>query len=278
MAVMIMKTIASKTHAIDKIYKAEFLYNFGQLYQLPILRPLLNIIVSKAKHGLIEFDIQAESLVKRVEGSCKTESVFSKISGIFSKKHTIIIQGITPETIMHELAHAVEKESGIDLNNDFRKALGLDMKNREPSNMQLARAVKIITLYEMKGYKIKNVMEELFARYFELLAMSYEVGGWGKYQFYYADIANYFENTTKWIEQVFNKIISKKIDKEVLEWSNNLVKNLKPYEKKWKEKISFDSNAGKKQKWSARTKSIGDWQKSWEEFSGKKFKDKNNKN
>jgi len=275
---MIIETISSCTTSLSPEYKAKFLYNFEQLYQIPILRPSLNLIVTKAKLGLINFKIEPVTLIKKIGGSCKTESLFHKMGNIFSKKHTILIKNITPEIIMHELAHAIEKESGIDLNGDFRKALGFDMKNRQPSNIQLAKAVKIITFNELKKYKAKNYMAELFARYFELLAMSYEVGGWGKYQFHYADISKYFENTTNWIEQIFNELISKKIDKEILKWSDNLVQNLKPYQKEWTEKFNSNvkdsekTNLSRRKNWAKKVGSLGKWENEW-----KKFNEKNDK-
>jgi len=279
---MIIKTISLHTTSNFPEHKEKFLRNFEQLYQLPILRPTLNLITTKAKSELVKFAIEPSKVWNRLAGHCQTESIFSKIGDFFLRnhKHIISIKSINSEVIIHEIAHAIEKESGIDLNDEFRKVLGLDMKNRQSNNIQVARGVETIMVEQLKGYDKKHIMSELFARYFELLAMSYEVSGWSEYQFHYDDVTKYFANTTIWIEDVFNGIIGKKIDKKVLQWSNKLIQNLEPYKKKWTDDVKSESSKTQRsdaigsKKWTGRTKSIGDWQKSYEEFSGEKLEDK----
>jgi hypothetical protein len=279
---MILEIISSHTNAITLRRKEKFLYNFEQLYQLPILHPILNLITSKAKNNLVEFIIEPQKNWDRLAGHCKTEGIFNKIGSFFSKNHKykIFIKNINAEVIIHEIAHAIEKEIRIDLNQDFRKVLTLDFQNRNSQNIQMISGIETIMIKQLKGYNKSHIMSELFARYFELLAMSYEVNGWGQYQFYYQDIVGYFENTTKMIEKKFNNTINKKIDKEVLTWSKDLVKNLKPYKKQWAKDMEFQSNKARRQntvgtgKWTGKTKSIGDWQRSWERFEELENKDK----
>lgn len=266
---MILKIIFQHTSAILPEYKKQFLEYFKQLYQLPILRPILNLMATKAKNNLVEFKVEPSKVWNRLAGHCETEGVFDRVAKFFSRKNIILIKSITPEVIIHEIAHAAEKELQIDLDADFRRVLGLDMRQQH-TNIQVERAVETIMKQQLKDYKADNVMEELFARYFELLAMSYEVNGWGQYQFYYKDISEYFKNTTKWIEEIFNDAVSKKIEEDVRKASKNFVKKLVPYQKEWIKKTkSIHSKTCKPDsigKWTGITKSTGDWEKSWKQY------------
>ena len=165
---------------------------------------------------------------------------------------------------MHEIAHAVEKTSGIDLNGDFRRVLGLDMNGKISQNLQVAPAVENVIVNELKSYKINNIMEELFARYFEMLAMSYEVDGFSKYQYKYGDITSYFENTTLWIQAYFNPLITTMVDGDIKKEAENLVRNLQPYTKNWASDAkdthyNFDERG--KKNWASGTKSTSRWNK-----------------
>lgn len=244
--------------------KERFLKKFQQLYHLEILHPSLNLIVSKCKNNQVNFVIEPLKNWDRCVGHCQTKGFFGKIGDMFSRKltHIINIKTVECDIIMHEMAHAVEKSSGVDLNGDFRKVLGNDMRNRFSNNLQVASAVENVMKNELKSYKLNNIMEELFARYFEMLAMSYEVGGFSRYQFKYNDIINYFENTTLWVKEYFNPLISKLIDGEVEKASKIFVENLEPYKKSWADDVksthyNYDENG--KKNWASGTKSTNRW-------------------
>ena len=70
----------------------------------------------------------------------------------------INIKTVECDIIMHEMAHAVEKTSGIDLNGDFRKVLGNDMKNRFSNNIQVASAVENVIKKEHE--RIQKQLDE----------------------------------------------------------------------------------------------------------------------
>ena len=244
--------------------KERFLKKFQQLYHLEILHPSLNLIVSKCKNSQVKFVIEPLKNWDRCVGHCQTKGFFGKIGDMFSRNltHTINIKTVEHDIIMHEMAHAVEKTSGIDLNGDFRKVLGNDMRNRFSHNLQVASAVENVMKNELKSYKLNNIMEELFARYFEMLAMSYEVGGFSRYQFKYNDIVNYFENTTLWVKEYFNPLISKLIDGEVGKAGKIFAENLEPYNKSWADDAksthyNYDENG--KKNWASGTKSTNRW-------------------
>lgn len=261
---MILEIVSKTTEVKFEGDREKFLRKFEQLYQLEILRPSLNLIVSKCKRGEANFVIEPLKSWDRCAGHCQTKGFFSKIGGVFSKNltHEIVIKTIESDIIMHEIAHAIEKNSGININSEFKKALESDINLRNASHLQVAPAVESVMKTELKNYKLQNHMEELFARYFELLAMSYEVGGFSRYQFKYNDIIGYLKNTTDWIINYFNPIISKMVDGMVENESKKLVENLKPYEKKWAEDVKnthYHVDSGGTKNWSSGTKSTNRW-------------------
>jgi len=261
---VILEIISKATTARYEGDKEKFLKKFEQLYQLEILRPSLNLIVSKCKNNQASFVVEPLKNWDRCLGHCQTKGFLSKIGGIFSKKliHEIVIKTIESDIIMHEIAHAVEKSSGIDINGDFRKMLDADINGRTASHLQVAPAVESVMKTELKSYKLQNHMEELFARYFELLAMSYEVGGFSRYQFKYNDIVAYLKNTTYWVTNYFNPLISKMIDGTVENEAKKLVEVLKPYQKKWADDIKnthYDINSNGTKNWASGTKSTNRW-------------------
>ncbi len=261
---MILEIVSKVTKAKFDGDKEKFLRRFEQLYQLEILRPSLNLIVSKCKRREANFVVEPLKSWDRCAGHCQTKGFFSRMGGMFSKNltHEIVIKTIESDIIMHEIAHAVEKSSGVDINGDFKRALESDINGRTASHLQVAPAVESVMRTELKNYKLQNHMEELFARYFELLAMSYEVGGFSRYQFKYDDIVGYLKNTTNWTINYFNPMISKMVDGTVENEARKLVENLKPYEKKWAEDVKnthyhVDSTGTKN--WASGTKSTNRW-------------------
>lgn len=261
---MILDILSKATTAKFPDDKEKFMKKFEHLYQLEILRPSLNLILTKCKNGQANFVITPLRHWDRCLGHCQTKGFFGKIGDMFSRnlKHEIVIRTIESDIIMHETAHAVEKTSAIDLNGDFRTGIGLDMKNRRSSNLEVANAVDNVMKYELKNYKLNNVMEELFARYFEMLAMSYEVGGFSRFQFKYDDIVAYFENTTRWVKGYFNPLISKAIDKSVEAEANAFVSTLEPYKKSWAENAKhtqYQYNKDGTKNWASGTKSTHRW-------------------
>ncbi|HSQ98042.1 MAG TPA: hypothetical protein VLL98_05000, partial [Rickettsiales bacterium] len=201
---MIINIISENTTAKFLGDKEKFLRKFEKLYQLEILIPSLSLIVSKCKNNQADFIIEPIKNWDRCEGHCQTKGFFEKIGGIFSRNltNTINIKTIECSIVMHEIAHAVVAISGVNLNSDFRKVLASDLS--EKASLKIAPMVQNIMKDELKPYKLNNIIDELFARYFEIIAMSYEVDGFSRYQFKYEDVVGYFKNTTFWVENYFN--------------------------------------------------------------------------
>ncbi len=260
-------------------HEQEFIKNFEQLYQIKLLKDLLDLILTKAKQKKAKFVIKISRIWNRAAGDCQTEGIVERIGGkiLRRKYYTITIRNISHEVIMHEIAHAVEKESAINLNGEFRKAIANDMQEIEFASASVKTAIKQIMIEEMKAYKASQVMEEMFARYFELLAMSYDVGGWGRYQFYAKDIIKFFENTTRWVESSFNPMIKHLSDKEIVTASDKFVANLKPYQMEWVKKIgSIHNNTPRNgaigdKKWTGNMGSNNDWLASYQKHANEQI-------
>ena len=174
----ILSYVYSNTIFEKKTDLEYFIYCLSELYRIPIFVPVLNAIITQLKRGNAVFKVQPLKSYDRVLGHCTTatkevrsqESTFK--NGIFSKHYTIVIKKIIPDIIIHEIGHAVEHISGINVNGDFKKALYEDLRLNNTHLLQVKSAVKDIMEQQLKNYKLENHMAELFARYFELVAMS----------------------------------------------------------------------------------------------------------
>lgn len=235
----ILNYIYSNIEFQNKTDLESFIFSFTELYKLPILVSLLNSIITKLKHKQANFKLIPLKTWDRVLGHCKTvtkeikaqESVFKQ--KLFNKYYTIVIKQNTSDIIIHEIGHAIESISNIDINKEFKANLDKDLHINNSNSIQLKAAVVDVMQKQLKGYELKNITSELFARFFELLAMSEEVGGWGKYQFNYTEISNYFKNTIIWTKNILIPILHKKIDQDIETDSIKFIENLKPYKKEW---------------------------------------------
>ena len=164
------------------------------------------------------------------------------------------------------MAHALEAEGGIVLNEDFRKAIGFDMKDRKPQNIALAGAIKHLMVEDVKSYSSNQIISELFSRYFELLSMSQDVQTHG--DFLTKDVMDFFANTTRFLDQVFNPRIKAKVDIAIAKHSAKLIEEKAfKQEPKFAHKVDYfykkiDEKVQKT--WGANVKSNAAWQKSWQ--------------
>ncbi|MDR1498800.1 MAG: hypothetical protein LBS34_00740 [Rickettsiales bacterium] len=239
---VILNYIYSNLESVKKSDIETFIYCFTELYRLPLLVPLLDAIVTKLKHKQACFKLIPKNNWDRLNGHCTTvtkqeelqESIFK--SRLFSKHYTIVIKKIIPDIIIHEIGHAVEHIAGIDIGDSFRVSLLEDLQLNCTHSVQVSAAIKSVMYTELEKYALKNKMAELFARFFELLGMSNEAGGWGRFQFHYDEILNYFINTVDWTNRVLIPILKKKTDSDVIDASAIFVENLKPFKNEWTKK------------------------------------------
>ena len=54
----------------------------------------------------------------------------------------IVLRQLSHNLIAHEMAHALEYESGLNLGEEFRTCIGLDMKGREANMLPLRGEIK----------------------------------------------------------------------------------------------------------------------------------------
>lgn len=252
----ILNYLYSNTESKNQSDLESFVYCFTELYRLPIFVPLLNAIVTKLKHNEAVFKITPIKSWDRVLGHCATaprevksqESSFKR--KFFSIFYTIMIKKIRPDIIIHEIAHSIEYISGLNLNKGFLDALKSDFKAENYSSVHLRAGVKDVMEKQLKNYNIENYTSELFARFFEMQAMSYDVDGWGEYQFYYKEIKKYFTNTVKWTWDILIPILNKESDNDIKASALALVEKLEPYKKSWvkdhKSKFADVDDANKK--------------------------------
>lgn len=269
----------------------DFNKKFFCLYRVELFRPILNTILTKVKNGEARFKVKPLFSWDRVAGHCETATTEQlENESIFRKKDfTIVIKKITPPIIIHEIGHAIEHILNLNLNKEFRHVLASDVNGKRSTNMQLNVAVKTILKDELKSYEIKHIMSELFARFFELIAMSYEVDGWSTYQFKYNEISSFFANTIKWFNKSIIPLLNKEVDKKILKNSIEYCNTLQPYKKVWADNIHSQKN--KITDMNDAKKEVQDAIKSFEHWSENKtvhtlndgteyylFNDKNNSN
>jgi hypothetical protein len=239
---------------------------FCELYRITIFKDGLDLILTKIKEKHLRFEIKIMNGWDTNLGCYLTEQnkFFNKIAGGFSSnlKQKIILRKMSYNVIAHEMAHALEFESGVNLGEEFRKCIGFDMKNREASLITLRAEIKRLMVEALKSYKPEQFLSELFARYVELLSVSRDVCGSG--DFTTSEVMEFFVNTTNFIIKIFNVGIKNKIDPELAMLTNSIIAkvNIAPPEKKFQDKI--DSNSGKK--FSKNIKSNAMWQKGWKQY------------
>lgn len=236
---LIFEVLNSNLQYTNPSFSTEFNRKFFALYRIKMFRPILNVALTKVRQGEMRFKLQPMSSWDRLAGHCQiVSSAQQSIESIFIKKnYTIVIKSIKCPIIIHEIAHAIEYILDLDLHKDFRKVLASDTNHKTAPNMQVNSAVKQILRDDLKEYELKDVMSELFARFFELIAMSYEVDGWANYQYKYDDIAKFFPNTMHWFDVVVVPLLNKQIDKEILKDSEAYVRDLQKYKTIWRDKV-----------------------------------------
>lgn len=259
---------------------SKFFSMFSSLYRIEIFKDGLDLVLTKVRQGDLKFHIKIIKGWDTNEGCCETEQskVYNKVLKAFTNKynHKITIRSFHVNVMAHEMAHALGIESGLIITEDFRKAVGLDMNNRQANNIALRSQIKRIMIDGVKSYKANHIMNELFARYFEILSLSRNVSLSG--DFITSDVMDFFVNTTKWFTEIFNPKIKPMIDLDIAKYtSEQISKNAFKGEKKFTEKVDsyYKKVDDKKQKsFSANTKSNAAWQKSWNEHQ-KKLEHKN---
>jgi hypothetical protein len=245
---------------------------FTSLYAISLFKDGLDLILTKASAGDLKFEVKLTKGWDTNVGCYLTEQskVYNKFLKTFTKKldHKIIIRNLTINVLAHEMAHCLEVESGLALNEDFRKAIGFDMKDRQPQSVVLAAQIKRLMVDALKSYPSHQFISELFARYFELLSTSRDIDPNG--EFTTAQVEEFFANTSKWIEQIFNPKIKSKIDRQIANYTTKMIaeNSFKSQKKFADDAKSFykKTNQDGSKSWSKNVNSNANWHQSWQKY------------
>ena len=243
---------------------------FANLYSIDLFKDGLDLILTRAKENRLNFEVKIIKGWDTNVGCYLSDQrkIYNKFLRTFTHQlnHKIIIRSLTNNVLAHEMAHCLEVESGLVLNEDFRKAIGFDMKNRKPESVVLGAEMQRLMIDALKSYPAHQFISELFARYFELLSISRVVEPNGS--FLTSQVTEFFFNTSKWIKEVFNPKIQNKIDQEIANYTSNLIQNNNfKQEKKFADNTksfykTISPNAQKS--WSGNVSSNAKWKNSWQ--------------
>lgn len=243
-----------------------FLKKFLNLYHIPFYKDGLDLILSKIFLKQVNFEIKIIKNWDTNVGCYLTEKkkVYNKIIGAFTNilDHRIIIRQLSENVLAHEIAHFVEIESQISLDNNFKKAIITDLRNNSTGNIALKAEIKRIFIDQVKQYPENQIISEFFARFFEIYALSKEI--LPKSAFTINEVDDYFINSKNWIKNNFYTKIKSKIDQNITKISFDLINNpnFKENHKFTDRTNSFytkEDNSGKTS-WSANVKSNSDWE------------------
>ncbi len=249
----------------------KFVKTFADLYRIELFKDGLDLILTKMQEKHIKFEVRITKGWDTNLGCFLTEqkSFYDKTLGKVLRKTApkIILRNLNHNLLAHEMAHALEFESGLNLGEDFRKAIGFDMKNRDPQSITLKAETKRLMVEALKAYPPHQFISELFARYFELLSVSRNVRATG--DFTTLEVMEFFENTTNFIEKIFNPQIKSKINPQIAQLTSGLAQQIKleAPQQKFQERVESIQRKSEGS-WTKGTKSNAMWQEGWKKSQG----------
>lgn len=270
----IQDIFAPQLHFEGRDESEKFARFYADLYRIETFKSGLDLILTKVQEKDITFEVKIIKGWDTNVGCYLTEQskVFNKVLGKFSNKvkKKIILRSFLHNVIAHEMTHALEFESGLDLEwAGFRKAIGFDMKDRQAPLIPLCAEIKRLMVDALKSYPQEQFLSELFARYFELLSVSRDVQGRG--DFTSSEVMDFFVNTTNFVTQIFNPAIQNKINPKIASKTVEIVQQVRSVkaETKFQDKVnSFykkPDEAGQKS-WSKNVKSNMQYQAGWQKY------------
>jgi hypothetical protein len=243
----------------------KFVNLFSDLYRIELFKDGLDLILTEIQKKHLKFEVRIIKGWDTNVGCFLTEqkSFYDQTLGKFLRKseQKIILRKLSHNVLAHEMAHALELKSEVNLGEDFRRAIGLDMKNREPQIITLKAEIKRLMVEALKSYPPQQFLSELFARYFELLSVSRDVHSLG--DFSTNEVMDFFANTTRFLKEIFNPLIKAKIDPKIAKTTQEIARKIKLAQpkQKFQEKVQ---SLGKS--WVKNVKSNASWQAGWQEY------------
>lgn len=271
-SIIIPQTSFEGAHEGEKLVKL-----FCDLYRIELFKDGLDLILTKLQQKNLSFEVKIIKGWDTNVGCFLTErqSFFNRAAGKFFAKNSlkIILRSMHYNVLAHEMAHALDYESGIDLGEEFRKCIGLDMKDRQAEMLPLRGEIQRLMVDALKAYPENQFIAELFARYFELLSVSRSVVA--SSSFTAAEVMSFFANTTNFIEKIFNPQIRPKIDKKIAAATIEIAAQVRltQPQQKFQERVE-SRTASTGGSWAKSTKSNAMYHNAWQK--SKEIEDKKN--
>jgi hypothetical protein len=244
----------------------KFIKLFCNLYRIELFKDGLDLILTKLQQQKLRFEIRYIKGWDTNVGCFLTEpqNFSDRLANKFltNRNLKIILRSLNYNVLAHEMAHALEYESKINLGETFRQAIALDMKDRKANLISLESQIQRLMVDALKSYKPNQFISELFARYFELLSISRNVIDNG--DFTTDQVMDFFVNTTKFIKEIFNPNLKKIIDPKIASYSDQIafeVKIIKP-QLNFQDRIE-SRNTKTSGSWAKGIKSNASYQESW---------------
>ena len=229
------------------------------LYQYKIFKNLLDLTATKIHDNLLSFQLFNQRFFDLDEGNCKT--IFgSAMNKLFNKMRTqnvyqITIKKLHYEVIIHEIAHMIEKEAKINLD-EFITVISKDIA-QQSSSLGLNNKINQIFVEEIRSYPNNQRGSEFFARYFQLLCAAKEVSGLSNAgQYSLKQALDHFEYTNNWINQSCAAALTSQINIKIANASAHFITNMEEIRHKWSEQKVHSIHEPGFKRWSGTVNSI----------------------
>jgi hypothetical protein len=244
--------IKSQTIAQDSKLLDQFMYYIEKIYQYEFFKPMMDLVTTKCMQSILKFKIMPKQFYELDEGNCMTVEEGAR------KSYTITIKKITSDVIIHEIGHMIEKESGVQLDINFKRAIFRDLELQNTRNISLKTAIKNIMVAEVAGYPDTQKASELFTRYFQIIAMAKEVAGHtAQYGYSVTEVYRVFSNMEAWTWDYLYKDMIRRVDANIAQQSLIYIKKLEDIRHPWaNEKVTSMHKEPTKPTWSKSIKSI----------------------
>jgi hypothetical protein len=232
MSLMPLEAIENILLAGDERMSKDFMSVVRLLYRFDIFKPLLDLCASLAKQKRLTFKMQPRKFYTIDEGNCLTHT--SHKDGKIHRQYIITIKQISGDVIIHEISHMLEKESDIQLDGMFMEAAYSDIGTQHSANVALNALVRRVMVLELETYPKLQHPAELFARFFQVMAMSKDVVGHAADSGHKVeDVYKAFPNIIKWFAEIAYPLFMSKIDAEIAQQSRKYIVPLQDIKHHW---------------------------------------------
>lgn len=233
-----IEILKSASIAKDSMLLDQLVEIMQSIYRYELFKPIMDMSATLAKEGRLRFVTEPKQFYALDEGNCVTieGGTFDKFTNIFrsSKNYKITIKKLTADVVVHEIGHMIENESGVSLDSAFLRAVHADISAKHSGNVSLNAAIKQVMIDEVANYIDSHKASELFTRFFQLLAMSKQVAGFGaQYGYRVEDIYKGFPNFTKWLGDVLYPRLISRIDPSIAQNSQSYIIPIEEIKHEW---------------------------------------------